>query len=97
VLKESGFLQVSSNFAFLPFGGGSRKCVGDQFALLESAVALSMLLQKFDFDLVGSPDDVGMTTGATIHTVNGMICKVKHRPDLEDDAKLPDAEAVVSA
>jgi cytochrome P450 family 97 subfamily B polypeptide 3 len=72
-------LQIASDFAFLPFGGGSRKCVGDQFAMLEGAVALAMMVRKFDFMLVGSPADVGMTTGATIHTVNGMHCSVRLR------------------
>ena len=37
--------EVSSDFAFLPFGGGARKCVGDQFAFTEATVALSMLLR----------------------------------------------------
>jgi cytochrome P450 family 97 subfamily B polypeptide 3 len=71
--------------------------VGDQFALLESAVALSMLLQRFDFDLVGSPDDVGMTTGATIHTVNGMYCKVRLLAERVDDAQPSDAATAVPA
>ena len=31
-----------------------------------------MLLNKFDFKLEGSPEDVGMVTGATIHTMNGL-------------------------
>lgn len=31
-----------------------------------------MLLKHFDFDMVGSPEDVGMRTGATIHTMNGL-------------------------
>ena len=38
-------LQVASDFAFIPFGGGARKCVGDQFALVEAAVAIAMLLR----------------------------------------------------
>lgn len=37
--------EVASDFAFIPFGGGARKCVGDQFALLEATVILAMLLR----------------------------------------------------
>ena len=37
--------EVASDFAFIPFGGGARKCVGDQFAMLEATVAISMLLR----------------------------------------------------
>lgn len=71
--------EIISDFAFLPFGGGPRKCVGDQFALMESIVALSMLLQKFDVELRGSADAVEIVTGATIHTKNGLWCKIKRR------------------
>ncbi|KAL6629932.1 hypothetical protein ACP70R_029697 [Stipagrostis hirtigluma subsp. patula] len=71
--------EIIADFAFLPFGGGPRKCVGDQFALLESTVALAMLLRKFDVELRGSPDEVEMVTGATIHTKNGLWCRVRRR------------------
>lgn len=71
--------EVSSDFAFLPFGGGARKCVGDQFATLEATVALAMLMRRFEFDFVGSPSDVGMKTGATIHTRNGLIMRPRKR------------------
>ncbi|EAY84668.1 hypothetical protein OsI_06039 [Oryza sativa Indica Group] len=71
--------EILADFAFLPFGGGPRKCVGDQFALLESTVALALLLQKFDVELRGSPDEVEMVTGATIHTKSGLWCRVRRR------------------
>ncbi|ONK65819.1 uncharacterized protein A4U43_C06F1300 [Asparagus officinalis] len=71
--------EVIADFAFLPFGGGPRKCVGDQFALLESTVALAMVLKKFDVELRGSAEDVELVTGATIHTKTGLWCKVKRR------------------
>ncbi|XP_066329611.1 cytochrome P450 97B2, chloroplastic-like isoform X2 [Miscanthus floridulus] len=71
--------EIIADFAFLPFGGGPRKCVGDQFALLESTVALAVLLRKFDVELRGSPDEVEMVTGATIHTKNGLWCKLRKR------------------
>ncbi|EIE26006.1 cytochrome P450 [Coccomyxa subellipsoidea C-169] len=71
--------EVASDFAFIPFGGGARKCVGDQFALLEATVALTMLLRRFTFDFVEGPESVGMATGATIHTANGLQVRVQRR------------------
>ena len=75
--------EVTENYAYLPFGGGQRKCVGDQFALFESIVTLAMVCRRFDFELDESkhPDgECGMTTGATIHTTNGLHLKLKRRP-----------------
>ena len=43
--------EVTENFAYLPFGGGQRKCVGDQFALFESIITLAMVCRRFDVDL----------------------------------------------
>ncbi|PON56157.1 Cytochrome P450, E-class, group I [Parasponia andersonii] len=70
--------ETNTDFRFIPFSGGPRKCVGDQFALLESIVALSIFLQHYNFELV--PDQIiGMTTGATIHTTNGLYMKLSSR------------------
>ena len=71
--------EVHSDYAYLPFGAGSRKCVGDQFALMEAVITLAMILRKFDFTLVIKPEDVGIYTGATIHTRNGLMMTVKER------------------
>eukprot|EP00960_Hanusia_phi_P033408 750446-Hanusia_phi.AAC.1 len=40
-----------SNYGYIPFGGGQRKCVGDQFAMQEAVVILSKLFQRFDIEL----------------------------------------------
>jgi len=69
--------EQASDFAFLPFGGGSRKCVGDQFAMMEATVTMAMLLNTYDFEFSGKPEDVGMKTGATIHTMNGLNMNIK--------------------
>lgn len=63
---------------YIPLSGGPRKCVGDQFALMEAVVALTVLLKQFDFSLVPN-QKIEMTTGATIHTTNGLYMNVKLR------------------
>ncbi|XP_020538220.1 carotene epsilon-monooxygenase, chloroplastic isoform X2 [Jatropha curcas] len=70
--------ETNTDFRFIPFSGGPRKCVGDQFALLEAIVSLAIFLQNMNFELV--PDQkINMTTGATIHTTNGLYMKLSQR------------------
>lgn len=61
------------------FSGGQRKCVGDQFAMMEAVVTLSMLIRRFDFELTVKPEEVGFYTGATIHTRNGLPMRITKR------------------
>ncbi|KAK4755257.1 hypothetical protein SAY87_009014 [Trapa incisa] len=70
--------ETNTDFRFIPFGGGPRKCVGDQFALLEAVVALAVFVQRMNFELVPG-QNIGMTTGATIHTTNGLHMKLSRR------------------
>ena len=72
-----------------------RKCVGDQFALMEATVALAMLLRTFDFQLAATPEEIGMATGATIHTANGMKCFVQLRQT--PSAKAAEKQAAAAA
>lgn len=69
----------ASDFAFLPFGAGPRKCVGDQFAFMESVCLLAQVLQRYDVAFAPGREDVGMETGATIHTENGLWVTLKRR------------------
>jgi cytochrome P450 len=41
-------------FAWFPFGGGPRTCIGDSFALMESGIVVAALARAFEFEL--APD-----------------------------------------
>lgn len=53
--------------------------MGDQFAMMEAVVTLSLLIRRFEFELATKPEDVGFYTGATIHTRNGLYMKFRRR------------------
>jgi cytochrome P450 len=38
-------------FAFFPFGGGPRQCIGEGFAWMEMALVLAILVREWDFEL----------------------------------------------
>ncbi|CAI9090926.1 OLC1v1025820C1 [Oldenlandia corymbosa var. corymbosa] len=71
--------ETNQDFSYLPFGGGPRKCVGDMFATFENIVAVSMLVRRFNFQMALGAPPVEMTTGATIHTTQGLKMTVTRR------------------
>ena len=38
-------------FAYFPFSGGQRKCIGDQFTMLELTTVLATVLRAYRFEL----------------------------------------------
>ncbi len=46
-------------FAYFPFGGGSRACVGASFAMMEATLLLAMIQQKYRLEVVpGHPIEI---------------------------------------
>jgi cytochrome P450 len=44
--------QNRHKFAYFPFGGGARQCIGKNLALMEAQLIIPMVLQKFRLRLV---------------------------------------------
>ena len=42
-------------YAYFPFGGGARRCIGMRFAMVQMQLVLAMIVQQFDVDLVPGP------------------------------------------
>jgi cytochrome P450 len=49
---EGDLLKRIPKFAYFPFGGGPRQCIGNSFALMESALTLATIAQRYRFRLV---------------------------------------------
>ena len=65
-------------FAFFPFGGGPRKCVGEAFAYLEATIILSMIAQRLELDLVpGHP--IVPSPQITLGQKHGLRMRVRRR------------------
>ena len=43
-------------YAYFPFGGGPRHCIGMQFARMEMKTVLATVLDEYSFELVSDPD-----------------------------------------
>ncbi|MGB6962230.1 MAG: cytochrome P450, partial [Candidatus Acidiferrum sp.] len=49
---EGDLLKRLPRFAYFPFGGGPRQCIGNTFALMETALVLATIAQRYRFRLV---------------------------------------------
>src|SRR5499427_612913 len=49
---EGDFIRSIPRFAYFPFGGGPRQCIGNSFALMEATLILATIAQKFRLRLV---------------------------------------------
>lgn len=47
-----GWEKQRHSYAYLPFGGGPRLCIGNQFALMEMQIMLAMLVRTFDITAI---------------------------------------------
>jgi cytochrome P450 len=65
-------------YAYLPFGGGPRVCIGNGFALMEARLILATLAQRYRFTLL--PDQtVTPVQLVTLRPKGGLRVRVEPR------------------
>lgn len=81
------------DYAYIPFGGGRHKCMGNAFALLQVKAILAVLLRRYRFELTGD------TIGSDFH---GLVigpkepCRLRYRRRDVQKAQAQVADAVES-
>ncbi|MFK7934889.1 MAG: cytochrome P450, partial [Saprospiraceae bacterium] len=65
-----------SNFAYFPFGGGPRLCIGNNFALMEMQLILVHLISRYNFQ-VAENQVIEQQPLVTLRPRNGILLNVK--------------------
>jgi cytochrome P450 len=65
-------------FAYFPFGGGPRQCIGEAFATMEGVLFISVIASRFKLELAPG-QTVSLDAGITLRPRNGLRMKVSAR------------------
>jgi len=71
--KPERFLERQfSPYEFIPFGGGSRRCMGEALAVFEMKLVLATILSKYQLALADSQPEVPRRRGVTLAPARGV-------------------------
>ena len=70
--------QSAPKFAYFPFGGGPRVCIGNNFALMEAATLLAAVAQRFQISLV-TGEAIQPFASITLRPKNGVRVRLRQR------------------
>jgi hypothetical protein len=65
-------------FSYFPFGGGPRRCIGEQFAMVEGKLILATLARRYRLEIVSDPD-VDLPVSITTRPLDPIETRVEPR------------------
>jgi cytochrome P450 family 110 len=77
-----------SPYEFLPFGGGSRVCIGATFALFEMKLILATILSRYELELVNQSPERPKYGGLICYPASGvkMVMRGLRQPQIKSQA-----------
>lgn len=77
-----GYGHGRPRYAYYPFGGGPRQCIGNSFALMEATLVVAAVAQRYRLDLVPGQEVKARVKG-TLTPVPGVWVKLRHAAGVE--------------
>ena len=91
---ENNLMKRLPKFAYFPFGGGPRQCIGNTFALMETALVLATIAQKFRLRLAPNHRVVPLAS-ITLRPRHGVrVILERHRLNSAKNSSLDTQSAV---
>jgi cytochrome P450 len=92
---ENDLMKKLPRFAYFPFGGGPRQCIGNAFAVMEATLILAAIAQKFRLRLV--PNHlVAPLASITLRPRHGVKVILESRQRSTVEAPLPARQAMTA-
>jgi cytochrome P450 family 138 len=76
-------------YTWIPFGGGTRRCIGAAFAQMEMDVVLRILLREFDLKTTPAPGEQWRSRGVAFAPARGGLGVVEPRSRAADGQQSP--------
>ena len=73
---EKDKVKQRHSYAYLPFGGGPRLCIGNNFAMMEMQLIIARMLQRYDFELVKN-HPIDLQPLVTLRARHGIKLKIR--------------------
>jgi len=92
---EGDFLKTLPRFAYFPFGGGPRQCIGNSFAQMEAVLILATVAQKFRLRLVPGHPVVPLAS-ITLRPRHGLRVTLESRHGSTTGIRRPTEQAMTA-
>ncbi|WP_255264055.1 cytochrome P450 [Peribacillus butanolivorans] len=76
---ENNYLKTLPTYAYFPFSGGPRVCIGNHFALMEAVLVLACIAQRYRIRLAPDHHEVKPITTLTLRPKRGLRMIVEER------------------
>jgi cytochrome P450 len=92
---EGDLLKKLPRFAYFPFGGGPRQCIGNSFAVMEASLLLATIAQKFRLRLIAGHPVVPLAS-ITLRPRHGVRVTLESRQRVSTEALFPARQAMTA-
>ncbi|WP_155752954.1 cytochrome P450 [Scytonema sp. UIC 10036] len=76
-----------SPYEFMPFGGGTRRCIGEALALFELKLVLATLLSRYQFELASHELEKPQRRGVTLAPADKVKMIIRGKRQLENSSQ----------